>query len=108
MRESVAAGGRKFIAEVRRKNGSGEYRWCEMIGTVAENELFDSYSVLLTFRDIHELRVAQQEKREELAKVLEAARQANQSKSDFLSRMSHDIRTPMNAIIGMSNIAAAN
>lgn len=108
MRESIAAGKRKFIAEVRRKNGSGEYRWCEMIGTVAENKLFDDYSVLLTFRDIHELRVAQQEKREALAKALEAARQANQSKSDFLSRMSHDTRTPMNAIIGMSNIAAAN
>ena len=30
---------------------------------------------------------------------------ANQAKSDFLSRMSHDIRTPMNAIMGMAEIA---
>ena len=36
----------------------------------------------------------------------EAANQANASKSDFLSRMSHDIRTPMNGIIGMTQIAS--
>jgi len=33
---------------------------------------------------------------------------ANRAKSDFLSRMSHDIRTPMNAIIGLTEIAAKN
>ncbi len=43
---------------------------------------------------------------------LEEARQeavyANEAKSDFLSNMSHDIRTPMNAIVGMTAIATAN
>ena len=33
---------------------------------------------------------------------------ANASKSDFLSRMSHDIRTPMNGIIGMTEMAKSN
>ena len=37
-----------------------------------------------------------------------AAEQANQAKSDFLARMSHDIRTPMNAIMGMATIAKAH
>ncbi|MCM1307026.1 MAG: response regulator [Butyrivibrio sp.] len=36
------------------------------------------------------------------------AKQASNAKTDFLSRMSHDIRTPMNAIIGMTAIAQAN
>ena len=43
-------------------------------------------------------------KRQLLRDALASAKAANQAKSDFLSRMSHDIRTPMNAIVGMSTI----
>lgn len=46
--------------------------------------------------------------RQVLADALAVAEQANSAKTDFLSRMSHDIRTPLNAIIGMSTIIAAN
>ena len=44
----------------------------------------------------------------ELAKARESADKANKAKSHFLTSMSHDIRTPMNAIIGMSDIAVKN
>lgn len=43
-----------------------------------------------------------------LNRAREEAVRANQAKSEFLSNMSHDIRTPMNAIVGMASIAAAN
>lgn len=43
-----------------------------------------------------------------LAASLTAAESANRAKTDFLSSMSHDIRTPMNAIIGMTSIARRN
>lgn len=43
-----------------------------------------------------------------LAAAKEEALAANKAKSEFLSNMSHDIRTPMNAIIGMVTIAGAN
>ncbi|SDB69472.1 hybrid sensor histidine kinase/response regulator [Butyrivibrio sp. INlla16] len=43
--------------------------------------------------------------KEEAEKAREAAEKANKAKSEFLSNMSHDIRTPMNAIIGMTAIA---
>ena len=43
-----------------------------------------------------------------LEAVKEEALRANQAKSEFLSTMSHDIRTPMNAIIGMTEIALKN
>ncbi len=43
-----------------------------------------------------------------LGDALLVAESANSAKSDFLSRMSHDIRTPLNAIIGMTTIIAAN
>ena len=41
----------------------------------------------------------------ELVEAREIAEQASHAKGDFLSRMSHEMRTPMNAIIGMTNIA---
>ena len=43
-----------------------------------------------------------------LEKAQREAERANQAKSEFLSNMSHDIRTPMNAIVGMTAIAAAH
>lgn len=44
----------------------------------------------------------------EIREAKDAAELANRAKSDFLSNMSHDIRTPMNGIIGMTEIAIAN
>lgn len=46
--------------------------------------------------------------RQVLQDAFETANRANQAKSEFLSNMSHDIRTPINAIVGMTAIAAAN
>ena len=44
----------------------------------------------------------------ELEEARQAAERANKAKGEFLSNMSHDIRTPMNAIVGMTAIATAN
>ena len=45
---------------------------------------------------------------EALRKALAEAEESNQAKSRFLSNMSHDIRTPMNAIMGMTSIAQSH
>lgn len=45
--------------------------------------------------------------KEQLRLAMEAAKQANLAKSEFLSRMSHDIRTPLGGIIGMTDMAEA-
>ena len=55
-------------------------------------------------RDNEALRAAN----EELEEALRAAEAANQAKSRFLSSMSHDIRTPMNAIMGMTSIGLSH
>lgn len=46
--------------------------------------------------------------RQEIIEAANAARSANEAKSTFLSSMSHDIRTPMNAVIGFTTLLDAN
>lgn len=67
--------------------------------------------VYINITDITEQRELQkklEKQSKQLKEALKSAEQANQAKSDFLARMSHDIRTPMNAIMGMATIAKAH
>lgn len=87
-------------------------RWfrihCTCIDSIADDPVY--LVVFIDITDITELRRLQrkiEERTEMLNAALEEARRANAAKSDFLSRMSHDIRTPMNAIFGMTTIAAS-
>lgn len=69
-----------------------------------------AFSVFLALVVISEKNRAhlQAERELQLKDALEKANHANAAKSDFLSRMSHDIRTPLNGIIGCLDIAEAN
>lgn len=62
--------------------------------------------VLLAIQDVTALKENEIRNRNALKEAFEAADAANRAKSEFLSRMSHDIRTPMNAIMGMTTVAA--
>ena len=65
----------------------------------------------LTQRQLRALEEARKEAERAQERAEEArkeAEHANRAKSEFLSNMSHDIRTPMNAIVGMTAIATAN
>ena len=59
---------------------------------------------LMTRTDITEIKEERKQKLL-LQEALQSANAANRAKSDFLSRMSHDVRTPINAIVGMTAIA---
>jgi signal transduction histidine kinase/DNA-binding response OmpR family regulator len=84
--------------------GSGDFRHylTQAIPMIGEDGRAESFAVF--FHDTTEIRNAQLEA--ERARKL--AEQSTKAKSDFLSRMSHEMRTPMNAIIGMTTIARSS
>lgn len=104
------ATGQNTVFEVRIKKRSGEQRiltitMCYVDGLDSWDGIPSFYSIGL---DITEEREEQQRQRIALEDAYQAVRVANSAKTDFLSSMSHDIRTPMNAIMGMTAIARAN
>ncbi len=64
--------------------------------------------IVAGFKDVDDEVRKDQQIQQALREAVESANASNKAKSDFLSSMSHDIRTPMNGIIGMTTIAANN
>ena len=65
-------------------------------------------TALYAAQDVTESKQKEAREHSALLEACQAAGNANAAKSDFLSRMSHDIRTPMNGIMGMTNIALSH
>ncbi len=93
-----------------REEGGGfaENGWIRATVVIAEEEGGKVKKALYVAQDVTEIKQKEEKEHQILKDACEAANQANASKSEFLSRMSHDIRTPMNAIIGMTAIAGAH
>ena len=62
--------------------------------------------IVVGFKNVDAEVRKEQQIQQALREAIDAANASNQAKSDFLSSMSHDMRTPMNGIIGMTAIAA--
>ena len=75
---------------------TGERRWYRM--TIYNMSIQDVKKYIVVMSD----RTLEQRMNQQMQEALTAARSANEAKSNFLSNMSHDIRTPMNAIVGFS------
>lgn len=65
-------------------------------------------TICLVRADVTDMLTAERQVKQTLEDALTLAKEANRAKSDFLSAMSHDIRTPMNAIMGMTTLATAH
>ena len=81
-------------------------RWENMSVLCLEEKEGLASKILFAIQDVTSLKEREMQIRLALRNASEAAEAANRAKSDFLARMSHDIRTPMNAIMGMTTVAA--
>lgn len=100
-------GNKEFVLEIPVLNSRNVYRWCRIQIQLMEEDT-DELCVMVYFKDIGDQKSREAQQQNAIKDALRLAEQANAAKSDFLSRMSHDIRTPMNAIMGMVTIAEAN
>ena len=81
---------------------TGEKRWFHNVAMGSEVNGKKKYILVLSDR------TSDRKMNQALSEAVRAAETANKAKSTFLSNMSHDIRTPMNAIIGFTTLAVSN
>ncbi len=108
--KETTATGENFITEARLITRSGKIKILTVTFCYASEA--DSWDGIASFYsiglEVTKEREEQIRQRQALEDAYESARVANDAKSNFLSSMSHDIRTPINAIMGMAIIAQAN
>ncbi len=108
MMKAYAEGKKDVYLEHQQYNDYGELQWLATHAFFTENPFGDDILTFTLSQNIEERRNREAEQRQMLTDALRLAESANRAKSDFLSRMSHDIRTPMNAVIGYATIAASH
>ena len=88
------------------ENG-GQTSWRNLrIARIDSNDYITE--MVMGFQDVDGLALKEQEQKKALEVAYAAAERANRAKTTFLNSMSHDIRTPMNAIIGFTGLAATH
>ena len=105
IRSLVARRMRDFGGDFRRLFGT-TYRWMNV--RMLFDESLSPEEVVLCFREVEEEKQRRFQEQKLLEEALEASRRSEKNKHAFFSNMSHDMRTPLNAIIGLSELVRQN
>ncbi len=104
-------GEKTYDVKYRLLTRNAGWRWFHAAGRLSRREDGSPVTFVGFFIDIDDekkMEAQLEAQRADLQDALAAAQHANRAKTTFLNNMSHDIRTPMNAIIGFTSLAAAH
>ncbi len=104
-------GEKTYNVEYRILTKHAGWRWFHAAGRLSRREDGSPITFVGLFMDIDDekkMKEQLEKQKIDLQDALAVAQHANRAKTTFLNNMSHDIRTPMNAIIGFTSLAAAH
>ncbi len=104
-------GEKTYDVQYRLQTKHAGWRWFHAAGRLSRREDGSPITFVGLFVDIDDEKKMEElleKQTKDLQDALAAAQHANKAKTTFLNNMSHDIRTPMNAIIGFTSLAAAH
>lgn len=91
--------------QYRRRKADGTMEWCATAVSVSERIDGVPVTVVMCIRSVESIVKTEEQQKTILENALLNANQANEAKTVFLTNMSHDMRTPMNGIMGFCDLA---